>query len=239
MCEHHALCFNEPTLPYLYKTFRERSVDHPDGWGFAYYIGKGAQVIKEPVKALESPLSEYLSNYGAIKSNIILAHVRKTSVGNNTFENTHPFTRELNGTQWVFQHHGTLVNHQELPLGRFKPMGITDSEHIFCHILKNLEENTSNNWDDAKFNWLIKILNKVDTYGKFNCLLTNGSLLFTYWGQNKHISLKFLRQTNPALGYAIATRALTDEQWEDFLPGELIVFEKGKMIFSNMRKILE
>jgi len=40
-------------------------------------------------------------------------------------------------------------------------------------------------------------------------------------------------------GYIIATRKLTDEPWEKFKFGELIVFKDGKMIYSNSRDISE
>jgi len=40
-------------------------------------------------------------------------------------------------------------------------------------------------------------------------------------------------------GYIIATEKLTDEIWQEFNPGELIVFKNGKMIYSNYHTISE
>lgn len=39
-------------------------------------------------------------------------------------------------------------------------------------------------------------------------------------------------------GYIVATKRLTKaEHWEDFEPGELVVFAEGKIAYSNKRDI--
>jgi predicted glutamine amidotransferase len=35
----------------------------------------------------------------------------------------------------VFAHNGTVRSARDLPLGRFRPIGSTDSEHAFCAML--------------------------------------------------------------------------------------------------------
>jgi glutamine amidotransferase len=40
-------------------------------------------------------------------------------------------------------------------------------------------------------------------------------------------------------GFIIATKPLTDERWENFHPGELIVFRDGDIIFSSSGRNIE
>ena len=98
MCELLGLCFNQAVRPNLsFKGFRIRSETNPDGWGIAFYPDTFAQIIKEPLEAEESLLSEFIENYPKIKSKIFISHVRLNSVSKPAFMNTHPFKRELGG----------------------------------------------------------------------------------------------------------------------------------------------
>ena len=94
MCELLGLCFNQAVRPNLsFKGFRIRSETNPDGWGIAFYPDTSAQIIKEPLEAEESLLSEFIENYPKIKSEIFISHVRLNSVSKPAFMNTHPFKR--------------------------------------------------------------------------------------------------------------------------------------------------
>ncbi len=63
---------------------------------------------------------------------------------------------------------------------------------------------------------------------------------FRYRGENNpdgwEINLAEEKRTEQT-GYVIATKRLTDEQWQNFKFGELIVFKDGKMIYSNCRDV--
>ena len=39
------------------------------------------------------------------------------------------------------------------------------------------------------------------------------------------------------MGYFIASKKISDADWQEFQPEELIVFRNGKMIYSNKRTI--
>ena len=58
--------------------------------------------------------------------------------GTVSLANTHPFVRELWGRNFVFAHNGTVKAAKKHPLGRFHPIGETDSEHAFCVIMDAL-----------------------------------------------------------------------------------------------------
>src|SRR5215831_20420175 len=115
-----------------------RSGPHADGWGLALYEGKVARLFLEPAAAAASPLATFVREH-PIKTLLAVAHVRRKTRGGIGLANTHPFVRELWGRHWVFAHNGTVKRARALKLGRFKPIGDTDSEHAFCSLLGALE----------------------------------------------------------------------------------------------------
>lgn len=120
-----------------------QSVEHPDGWGVAYYIDGAPHVTKSPVHALSDALFHRVS--GVVSSETVLAHVRKATQGPMTVLNCHPFQYG----RWVFAHNGDIPRfhkafRREL-LGEVAPrlrpfiLGETDSEVVFFVFLSRLE----------------------------------------------------------------------------------------------------
>lgn len=258
MCELLAMSFNQPVNPkFSFTGFRYRGDKNPDGWGLAYYPDDSAQVIKEPIKARSSLLSEFFKDYYEMLSKIFVGHVRFSSVGSKSRKNTHPFYRELFGKEHVFAHNGTLKDYKDLKTGDFKPIGSTDSEHVFCYLLNCIKEENISKWHENELQWIAKKLHKINIYGKFNCIFSEGNYLFCYFDDNSHNGLHFLHRKPPygkitlsdedwkinleeeknlsQTGFIIATSKLTDEHWETFNPGELIVIKDGVMVYSNSR----
>jgi glutamine amidotransferase len=63
------MSFNLPVNPRIsFRGFRRRGEYNRDGWGLTFYPDESAQIFKEPLKAGESALSEFLKNYTEIKS---------------------------------------------------------------------------------------------------------------------------------------------------------------------------
>jgi len=252
------MSFNLPVRPNIsFRGFRHRGESNPHGWGIAFFPDESAQIIKEPISAKKSTISKFLQEYKEVKSKISIGHVRYTSVGSKSHKNTHPFHRELNGKEYVFVHNGTLRNYKNLALERFKPIGETDSEYVFCYLLNCIEKQGITKWKKGDFDWLEEKLKEINKYGDFNCIFSDGELLFCYYDKNGYNGLCFVQRKPPygeiqlldedwrinlaeekrpeQTGYVIAIRRLTDEPWTDFKFGELIVFKDGKMIYSNCR----
>src|SRR5215475_15633302 len=112
---------------------------HAHGWGLALYDGNVAQVFREPAPACTSALAGFVRQH-PIKTLLAIAHVRKKTRGKVSLANTHPFVRELWGKSFVFAHNGTVKNARRHRLGRFRPIGETDSEHAFCALLAGLDD---------------------------------------------------------------------------------------------------
>ena len=85
---------------------------------------------------------------------MVVAHVRRATVGGTTIENTHPFSYG----KWIFAHNGTVPNFlkvRDRMLPEIDSMlandikGTTDSEHIFSfffHCVCAIRKRICANW---------------------------------------------------------------------------------------------
>jgi glutamine amidotransferase len=239
---------------------------NPDGWGIALYPdGKAAQIIKEAIPASTSGLSKFLSAYDHLRSRLFIAHVRKASKGAVTYSNSHPFARVVRGRDYVFAHNGTIRTFRGLRLGRFKPIGTTDSELLFCHLLKLIQERRISGWIDEDFLELrgfFVALNRLCAKkggkpNKLNVLLSDGETLIAYtdlYGRGTLHRL-LLRKQVERLGVenissechsitdgsgkslaVIATVPLPhNKRWVEMEAGELCAFRDGALVFSSCK----
>src|SRR5262249_35238773 len=141
MCELMGMSFATPVMAHVsIQAFSERSKDNADGWGLAWYPDRSAALIKQPVR-WSVQTTHFLEHYPGLLSSVYLAHVRQKTTGSTpTHAATHPFCRELNGREYCFAHNGTLTgSFCQRPLGRFRPLGHTDSEYLFCLLLAEME----------------------------------------------------------------------------------------------------
>ena len=219
---------------------------HKDGWGIAFFEGKGARQFLDPLPSAHSPIAELVRNY-PIKSKNVVAHIRKATQGKVSLENTHPFARELWGHQWIFAHNGNLLDYNPPLSGRFLPVGSTDSEIAFCWLLQELSEKfkTLPKYEDL-FSTLQELTVKVGKLGEFNYLLANGETLFAHCStqlsyiirqapfataslKDQEMTVDFSEVTNNEDRVAIvATQPLTDnEAWIPMKPGTLWRFREG------------
>jgi predicted glutamine amidotransferase len=183
MCELMGLSFARPIrADFSIREFALRSTENADGWGLAWYPDRSLALIKEPIKWQASGITRFLESYPGLVAPLYLAHVRhKTTGGDATHADTHPFARELAGRDYCFAHNGTLSgDFWNLSLGRFHPVGATDSEFLFCLILGQLESrgHTLNGPDGWR--WLGEQLVAMNRYGKLNAILADGRRLFCY-----------------------------------------------------------
>jgi len=176
-----------------------------------------------------------------------------------SYLNTHPFVRRIRSIrqydEWIFAHNGVLRGVEDLPQ-RFEPLGTTDSEAAFCYIMENLEGTGT---IKALFTKLYRLLDELSDYGTLNVLMSNGRYLFAYshylskgmWLLERHpphrgrarlldkdfeVSLGDMKARDE---YAclVATRPLTDENWERLEKKTLYVFRDGALLLKVGRRI--
>lgn len=109
MCEVLGLAFNKPVSPGLsFRGFRHRAEWNKDGWGLAAITARKARITKEPIRADQSDVSRSLPDDPSLVAPIFIGHVQAASWGDVSLHNTHPFTRRINGSDFVFANNGTL-----------------------------------------------------------------------------------------------------------------------------------
>jgi glutamine amidotransferase len=122
-------------------SFAVQSLEHPDGWGLAYFAGDEPTVVKSVLPAICDELFETTALEAA--SATVLAHVRRATVGRVARHNCHPFRVG----RWVFAHNGDVRGFDGARAGlveRIAPAlrqpleGQTDSEVFFRLFLTGL-----------------------------------------------------------------------------------------------------
>lgn len=229
-----------------------RTGPHADGFGLAFYEGKAARIFLDPHSAAASPIAAFLREH-PIKTELAIAHIRKRTRGRVTLANTHPFQRELWGRTWVFAHNGTVRGMKQRRLGRFRPVGDTDSEHAFCYLLEGLRAGFKDypvrrtELREA----IADLGSEISRHGTFNFLLGDGRALYARcdtrlchivrkapFGQatlaDDDVAVDFSTVTTPKDRVAVvATTPLTrDETWHHGTPGTLWTFEEGQLVSS-------
>lgn len=251
MCQLLGMNCNVPTdICFSFAGFRARgglTDHHRDGWGIAFFEGKGVRVFLDPNPSADSPVAELVRQYPMRSLNVI-AHIRKATIGPVGLENTHPFQRELWGRYWIFAHNGNLKGFAPQLSGRFLPVGETDSERAFCHILDVLEQRFADAAPDpqALHAVLRELASEIGALGEFNFLLSDGNWLFAHCSSrlcyivrqapfahahlaDEDVTVDFSELTTPSDRVAvIATTPLTDnETWTPIPAGNLFAFHGG------------
>jgi len=267
MCDLLGLSFNIPiTAKISLDIFQQRGLANPDGWGLAFYKNNRLQIVKEANSATKSNLFDFMEKYTHSKT--IISHVRRSTRGIPSYLNTHPFYRRLRtesmNREFAFAHNGTLTQIERLRFKKYTPVGETDSEQAFCHILDILSESETATWGVHDFQSFEKILREInDGKNTLNCIFSDGSYLFCYSDENDYNNgLRFTKQVAPfgsieliadddrlgsvelrseipsavdQSGYLISTRILTSGEWTEFCEGELIVFKDGQIVYPKSR----
>lgn len=214
------------------KSFYSHSDFHPHGWGLACISRENALVEKESVKASSSNyLRERLSQ--PISSKILLAHIRYATIGNVEYKNCHPFTgKDSTGRRWTLIHNGTIFEYA--PLNRYFNIqkGDTDSERIFLYLMDCLNEAQQKKGSrlvfEERFRLFDGVIKDMAQGNKLNLLFSDGKYLYAH--TNCKGTLHYLQKKGVTL---IATKPISDEDWQPVPFTRLLAFYKGKLIKSG------
>lgn len=131
-------------------------VAHPDGWGIAYY--RNGLPTTEHRSAAASEDLRFSETAKGVIARVVVAHIRKATVGRRSKSNAHPFTHG----RWTFAHNGTIPSFEKIEpylLSRTPSeliqmrRGDTDSELAFLWILGQLRSvlpESANGGDQVK-----------------------------------------------------------------------------------------
>ncbi len=238
---------NTPTdVMFSFTGFATRAEEHKDGFGIAFFEGPGVRLLVDAQSARESPIAAMVRRY-PIKSENIVAHIRKATQGRVALENTHPFVRELWGRYWVFAHNGDLKHYAPRLHGAFHPVGATDSERAFCWLMQELAKAHASVPPIRELTaTLAELLPQVARHGVFNAMLSNGQALWAHCSTQLHhivrqhpfaraslqdddVTVDFaeLTSTRDRVSVVVTEPLTNDETWSAFAPDELRVFVDG------------
>jgi glutamine amidotransferase len=250
MCQLLGMNANTPTdVMFSFTGLATRADEHRDGFGIAFFEGCGLRHFIDHQGARSSPVAELVKRY-PIRSDNVIAHIRKATQGGVALENTHPFVRELWGRYWVFAHNGDLKGYAPRLHGAFRAVGQTDSERAFCWLMQELAKAHADVPSIAELSCTLReLLPTLARHGTLNLLLSNGQALWAhgcsrlYSLQRRHpfgaatladedLSVDFAALTTAHDRVAlVATEPLTTgEAWQPFAPGELRVFVAGERL---------
>jgi predicted glutamine amidotransferase len=232
-----------------------------DGWGIAYYEGGDVRLIKDAAPAFDSPWIGFVEGL-SLRSTLVLAHIRRATSGDVALRNTHPFMRELGGRPHVFAHNGSVpgvFDSEIFRLGRFRPLGETDSERVFCVLM----DRTAQAWErqggmptiEERTRTVADFAEQLRREGPANFLYADGDAVFLHGDRRKEHAeappewpgLHFLVQHNydgkpfsGAVGVKVedldhpvllaASVPLTNEGWTPLAEGELLVARDGRIL---------
>ena len=250
MCQLLGMNCNVPTdIMFSFSGFAQRACEHADGFGIAFFEGRGVRCFVDAQAANTSPVADLIKAY-PIHSTDVIAHIRKATVGHVALENCHPFMRELWGRYWVFAHNGDLKDDLPTLHGAFRPVGDTDSERAFCWLLQEMAKSHANLPSPQELTrTLAELVPQVARHGTFNFILSNGQALWAHCATKLHylvrqypfaeaklqdadVTVDFARVANPLDKVAlVATEPLTtNETWTAMQTGQLQVFVGGQVM---------
>ncbi|MFC2292225.1 MAG: class II glutamine amidotransferase [Kingella oralis] len=255
MCQLLGMNCNTPTdIGFSFTGFSKRgglTDHHTDGFGIGFFEGRGLRLFLDDKPSAQSPVAELVRNYH-IKSENVIAHIRKASQGINSLENTHPFQREMWGGYWLFAHNGQLHPSfaPDFNGKAYRPVGSTDSEQAFCYLLNRLRAQFPDRpCPNTLFDALAELCAEIRAHGMFNFILSDGRVMYAHastllyyitrqppFGQahliDEDMAIDFAQVTTPDDRVTvITTLPLTDnETWRQFACDELIMFDHGKLV---------
>jgi glutamine amidotransferase len=250
MCQLLGMNANVATdVCFSFSGLAQRADEHKDGFGIAFFEDRGLRYFVDHHGARESPVAELVRRY-PIKSDNVIAHIRKATQGRVALENTHPFVRELWGRYWVFAHNGDLKDFRPRLHAAFKPVGDTDSERAFCWLMQELAKAHAAVPDVPELTLTLReLLPQLAAHGSFNCLFSNGQALWAHCSSTLHfverahpfghatladedVTVDFRSLTSPDDRVAVvATEPMTrNEVWTPMHAAELQVFVAGRRL---------
>ena len=269
MCELFAMSSLHPaTVSFSLEEFAQHggvTGPHKDGWGIAFYEGMDIKLIRESGSAGASPYIDFIKEHSHT-SRIVISHIRLATLGDNSLHNSQPFSRELGGRMHVFAHNGDLpgiFDPDRFPTGHFCPIGDTDSEHAFCHLLNRMQQLwlcSKPPTIEERYRIVASFASSIRPLGPANFIYSDGEYLFAHGHKRTQAKTESIRPPGlhllhrtcmpgrsgskisgleleycgqPQEVVLIASVPLTDEAWEPFEEGEILVLKSGTIFKGN------
>jgi predicted glutamine amidotransferase len=208
------------------------SREHRDGWGIGVYSETDGWSIQRGTLCAHED-DEFHEVAAGSRGELLVAHVRKRTVGAVSLENTHPFCHG----RWVFAHNGTIQDiewvRSQTPPARLESIrGETDSELFFAFLMSRLDrQGAAHEGDgDAADHALLGALRELagrPTLGACTFLLSDGQKLYAHRSGRSLFLLE--RVPGDAVRVereSVETGALLETAWSPARHAVLVASEK-------------
>ena len=230
MCELFAVSAgNRIPLTGLLKEFFSHSREHSNGWGIAVFEQGMQNVEREPLRATGST---YLKNRLAagIEASCMMAHIRKATIGDVEYKNTHPFVRhDESGRAWTLMHNGTIFEAGVLSPYLHRQEGTTDSERILLYLVDRINESLEdamNSFDgNERFRVAEDVVRILSPGNKLNLVFSDGEYLYVH--KNAPGTLYIREEDGVTL---FSTRPLGTGIWNEVPQNQLLIYKDGLRI---------
>lgn len=241
---------------------------HSHGWGFGWYPEdhSSAMVTKDPAALGEQVLVEAITDWANFCSTVFFCKVRGAAKG-YSHTDTQPFSRSFAGRDWLFMHNGDL---DKIELEKLhgqtrrllEPLGATDSELAFCHLLTQFQESKARRIADLEPELLHGWLRQFDGLGSADMYLSDGDSIVCFHGSQSPKGLWYTRIQPPLnqeaycseaadinlvnnprdthrTGLIVSSSPFSGEGWTPMQPGQMMVIRRGAVIWSSMQSTPE
>jgi predicted glutamine amidotransferase len=187
------------------------------GWGLAVYPrgeGESPTCFRIPDTARAG---DTFDRAARTRGRILLAHVRKATVGGLSEENTHPFSLG----EYAFCHNGTISGSRRL-LGRDGngPRGETDSERLFHRVLREVDPSPERTVEGLRR--AIRAAAQCGPLSGLSFLFSNGEYLYAY---RLGLSALYWRARDGEI--LVASERLSDDHWHELRQDVLLTMKPG------------
>lgn len=235
MCELFAVSLNKKIkLNDYLVSFFERSDEHPNGWGLAVFDDNNVSIEREPVKARNSLYLKNRLSSKIVASNL-MAHIRKATIGDVEYENTHPFVaKDESGRKWVLMHNGTIFDSPVISAYQYRQVGSTDSERVLLYLVDQINKQIIDDMNffdvNERFKTVESVIMKIVPENKLNLVINDGEYLYIHKNENETL---FMKDTKD--GVIFATHPLDKDEWHEVDDNRLLVYKSGECVYRGQR----
>ena len=203
-----------------------QSEDHDSGWGMAVYEradGGEPHLVRFPEAAYAD--GEFVTAT-SLQGRIFNVHVRRATMGDLRFENTHPFSL----SSYTLGHNGTILQYTRLlEPGMTAPAGDTDSEHLFNLLMSDYDRAAP----AASLRKAVRKTVERSAFSGVNVLFSDGERLYAY--RLGLFDLHWLARPGQLL---VASEVLTDEPWHSVQQDVLLTLDPDDLEEPHAERLL-
>lgn len=232
MCElFGVISSSRMALNELLLEFFSHGVEHPNGWGMAFFYGGAVSLEKQPEASHKSSYLKQRLQF-KVEADKMIAHIRLATRGDLNYENTHPFVmRDNSDRTWTLAHNGTIFDCDLLNPFVHSQQGQTDSERILAYIVTRVnlaQEKKKELSRQERFELIDEIVCEITPENKVNLLLFDGELMYAH--TNYKNSLYRCRKGEAVV---MSTTPLDCHSWEPLPMNTLLAYQDGKQICTG------